>query len=197
MKLLIFIFSALVFVACYHPEKPTTIINKNDAQSDTNEINSDTDKQIEFSKLPPASITIVNNLVNTPFDINDENQMNYIKKIISKKSKISTEITRNIYYSNTYDTVYTIYWGKSYIQTFGNYFISNAVICDENITLALNIKIGQSFQTVCDKLKLKYQKSRLYKFIKLTTPDDDAYSDLTFYFNDNILVKVEYTPYFE
>lgn len=152
---------------------------------------------IHFSALD--SIIVENEFVYTPFDKFDN--MEYFQKMISKNTKINVEL-REGNYENAKDTIKTIYWGKSYIETqnnknFNSVLLVSAIIADNNIVLRNNIRIGQDIKIVCNTFKIKYDSQKKYKFIVLTTKSDTAPYDLYFYFKDNVLVFISYSPYAE
>jgi hypothetical protein len=164
------------------------IENNNPKDIDTNTFN-----QI-LNSVFQDSIKIASNFSYTPFDLNEGNQFNYFQNILYKSTKKISKKIKNIY-TNKYSNVHKIYWGKSYVEIFEDDMIQHAEIIDENISLLYNIKIGQTLESICDRLNIKFKKNIKYKFIEITNPPTKAGCALYFYFNNNILTKVIYSPY--
>lgn len=144
------------------------------------------------------SITVKHALVNAPFHNTDE--MAYFRKIMPNHTERRIELKQNAYDETVTDTITTLHWGKSYLETvtnatMDNTFLNYVIINDNNIVLKNSIRIGQDFKTVCEALHLSYDHSKSYKFIELVTPEEGAESYLTFYFKDTILESIVYSPY--
>jgi len=193
MKTFILTISSILLLSCNSEVKDNNVSVES---KDTNIVNTPAD----LSVVPIAfdSIIVENKFVNTPFDKDDE--IIYFKKIMPKRTKIDVELKKNEYDENVIDTVKTIYWGKSYIETKTNnnsdrIFMQYAIINDNNIVLRNNIRIGQDLKTVCSTFNIKHDSQKKYKYIELTTTNEEPGSYLTFYFKDNILVSIIYSPY--
>lgn len=92
-----------------------------------------------------------------------------------------------------------MFWGKSYIETTSNIsskrlFLNYAIINDNNIVLRNNIRIGQTIKEVFAELKINYNPQKTYKYLELETTKDAA-GYLTFYFENNKLNSIIYSPY--
>ena len=192
MKTIILTLSSILLLSCNSVVKDN---NANVQSNDTNMVKT----PVDLSVVDPIildSIIVENKFVNTPFDKNDD--MKYFNKIISKQTKVNVELKEG-YEENVMDTVKTIYWDKSYIEILTNKttdrFLQYAIINDNNIVLRNNIRIGQDLKTVCSAFNIKYDPEKMYKYIELTTTSEEAGTYLTFYFKENILVSIVYSPY--
>ncbi len=143
------------------------------------------------------SLSIGHELANAPF--HNTSNIDYFKKHFKEVTKTEITLKKNEQDDNVTDTIKKVFWGKSYIETINNISInrlllSYAIINDNNVVLKNNIRIGQSTQEVCETLKVKYDARKTYKYLELETTKD-ATGYLTFYFKDNKLNSIIYSPY--
>ena len=162
---------------------------------------------IELSTvLPPDSVTIQHEFANAPFD--KVNDMNYFKMKMQESSKTIVELEKNLHDPSVKDTIKTIYWGKSYIQTLRNEameepLLIKVVIKDNNLTLRNGLKIGKPSSDVFKYFKkVSFDAKKTYRVLcveALIQPDDVTGSDasLVFYFKDNKLTELIYLPWFD
>jgi hypothetical protein len=176
----------------------------NEVKEDDTAIPPPKDTLISVGNPPAAegaaldSILVRHALVNAPFHNTDE--MAYFRKIMPKRTERKVELKPNIHDGTVTDTLTTLHWGKSYLETISNAtmersLLNYVIMNDNNIVLKNNIRIGQDLKTVCEALHLNYDSTRKYKFIELATPEEEAESYLTFYFKDNVLQSIVYSPY--
>jgi hypothetical protein len=145
---------------------------------------------------PLDSLIIIHKLASQPFHKDDN--MIYFNSIIKKSNKTKVKKSKGEYSEvggPKTDVMKTIYWGKSFIQT-KNDILQLVVIKDNNLNLTTDIKIGDKTSKVFEKLNIKYDNTKSYKYIELTTdPAEGAYNGLIFYFEKDTLVQINYDPY--
>ena len=116
------------------------------------------------------------------------------------------ELEPNQHDDNMMDTLKTIYWGKSYIQTLNNISIDKtmllfATIKDKRFALRNNLRVGMTIEQVFKAFNVKYDRSKNYKFLEVTSPEGGGeigfVSYLTFYFEKDTLSEISYQPYID
>ena len=145
------------------------------------------------------SVTIQDKFAQSPFDkIND---LNYFANKLKQATNVKTKLLKDYMTIGSTDTIKETFWGNSFIQTLGNRqvnkdaYLLSVVINDNNISINKDIKIGQTAEAVFKIFNAKFDKTKKYKFLQVDTPSDMATSTLTFYFKDNVLIKIDYSPY--
>ena len=138
-------------------------------------------------------------LLNSPFTDGDETDY------FAKKAKVSTKTTsskeKSKYDETKLNTIKTIEWGKSHIQTLttssGKVLLQFAMVEDSNLVLKNGIKVGDNAEKVFSTFKVNFDASKKYKFLELTSPPETASCALTFNFENNVLTSILYLPYWE
>jgi hypothetical protein len=154
-------------------------------------------------KTVTDTLFAVNDLVFNPFGAD------YINLYFDKKMKTSTKtlvtLVPNKHDSTVVDTLKTIYWGESYIETISNafidgYLVSIVSIKNNMITLKNNIRIGQSIDEVCKTFDVKYDSAKTYQYLELQCPNTDGFEVplyLFFVFENNKLSEIVYMNGFD
>ena len=137
-------------------------------------------------------------LVNSPFS--DVSEMDYFNKLMSKSTKTSVKKEKSIHDNTLTNTIKTIEFGKSVIETLttndGRVFLNYASINDKSFELKNKIKIGFTVDKVFSEFNVNYDKSKIYKFLEISTPDTlGGTSTLTFNFKQDTLSNIFYWPY--
>ncbi len=150
------------------------------------------------------SLSIEDWLVQSPFETKDEYL--YFKKQLKSSTKTIVELEPNQHDDNMMDTLKTIYWGKSFIQTLNNISIDKtmllfATIKDKRFALRNNLRVGMTIEQVFKAFNVKYDRSKNYKFLEVTSPEGGGeigfVSYLTFYFEKDTLSEISYQPYID
>lgn len=143
------------------------------------------------------SLSVPHELANSPF--HKTSSIDYFKKHFKEVTKTEVTLKTNEQDDAITDTIKKLYWGKSYIETINNVSINRillnyAILNDNNVVLKNNIRIGQTVQEVFGELGITYDSKNNYKYLELETTEDAA-GYLTFYFENNKLISVIYSPY--
>ncbi len=150
---------------------------------------------------PVDSVTVEHEfMINSPF--NDGSEIDYFKSLMNKSTKTTIVLEKNKYEEKYIDTIKTIEWGKSSIETItihsGKVLLRYVSIDDNNFELKNKIKVGHTAENVFHSFNVNYDKTKNYKFLELATPDTlGGISNLTFYFTHDTLTSIFYWPYLD
>jgi len=150
------------------------------------------------------SLSIEDWLVQSPFETKDEYL--YFKKKLKSSTKTIVTLSPNKHDQTVTDTLKTIYWGESYIQTLNNVSIDKTMLLfaslkERQFSLKNNIRVGMSIDQVFKAFKVNYDHSKNYKYLEIKSPEGGGemgfVSYLTFYFEKDTLSKISYQPYID
>ena len=144
------------------------------------------------------SVEIQDNYADWPFVDSIIDSKYFINKI-GKKATLTESLIENVHDPKITDTLRTVEWDSSYVETISNIYTKNEYIntirIDDSLFVFKNsIKVGIPEETIFKFFKREYNISKTYKYF-LVTFGDGAENYLIFYFKNKKVKYIVYSPY--